>query len=36
MTMEDGREAVAKVSNPNAGISHFTTACEVATMNLVS
>ncbi|KAJ6007074.1 phosphotransferase enzyme family protein [Penicillium canescens] len=36
MTMEDGREAVAKVSNPNAGISHFTTASGVATVKLVS
>ncbi|KAH9864621.1 hypothetical protein J1614_010556 [Plenodomus biglobosus] len=33
MTMEDGQEVVAKVPNPNAGIPHFTTASEVATMN---
>lgn len=36
MTMEDGREVVAKVPNPNAGILHFTTASEVATMDFVS
>jgi len=33
MSMENGREVVAKVPNPNAGIPHFTTASEVATMN---
>ncbi|CAI7641051.1 unnamed protein product [Penicillium discolor] len=36
MTMEDGREVVAKVPNPNAGILHFTTASEVATMDFAS
>lgn len=36
MTMDDGGEAVAKVPNPNAGIPHFTTASEVATMDFVS
>lgn len=36
MTMEDGQEVVAKVPNPNAGIPHFTTAGEVATMDFVS
>lgn len=35
MTMEDGREVVAKVPNPNAGLPHFTTASEVATMDFV-
>lgn len=35
MTMDDGREVVAKVPNPNAGIPHFTTASEVATMDFV-
>jgi hypothetical protein len=35
MCMEDGQEVVAKVPNPNAGIPHFTTASEVATMNFV-
>ncbi|KAF7161918.1 hypothetical protein CNMCM5623_007333 [Aspergillus felis] len=33
MTMGDGREVVAKVPNPNAGVPHFTTASEVATMD---
>lgn len=28
MTMEDGREVVAKVPNPDAGIPHFTAASE--------
>ena len=35
MSMEDGQEVVAKVPNPNAGIPHFTTASEVATMDFV-
>lgn len=35
MTMENGREVVAKVPHPNAGIPHFTTASEVATMDFV-
>lgn len=35
MSMDNGREIVAKVPNPNAGISHFTTASEVATMDFV-
>ncbi|EEP80177.1 predicted protein [Uncinocarpus reesii 1704] len=33
MSMDDGQEVVAKVPNPNAGIPHFTTASEVATMD---
>ncbi|CAG8239215.1 unnamed protein product [Penicillium salamii] len=33
MSMDNGRELVAKVPNPNAGIPHFTTASEVATMD---
>ncbi|KAJ5096606.1 hypothetical protein N7456_007327 [Penicillium angulare] len=33
MAMDDGREVVAKVPNPNAGIPHHTTASEVATMD---
>ncbi|KAK2762140.1 hypothetical protein FQN54_001147 [Arachnomyces sp. PD_36] len=33
MRMDDGREVVAKVPNPNAGVRHFTTASEVATMD---
>lgn len=36
LSMEDGREVVAKVPNPNAGVPHFTTASEVATMEFVS
>lgn len=33
LTMEDGKQAVARIPNPNAGEKHFTTASEVATMN---
>lgn len=33
--MDDGRELIAKLPNPNAGRSHFTTASEVATMDYV-
>ena len=36
MSMNDGQEVVAKVPNPNAGVPHFTTASEVATMDFVS
>lgn len=32
MTMNDGKEIVAKLRNPNAGRRHFTTASEMATM----
>ncbi|KAI2820119.1 hypothetical protein CBS63078_3396 [Aspergillus niger] len=35
MSMDNGREVVAKVPNPNSGIPHLTTASEVATMNFV-
>ena len=35
MTMEDGKQLVAKVPNPNAGRTHFMTASEVATMQFV-
>jgi hypothetical protein len=35
MSMDDGREVIAKVPNPNAGVPHFTTASEVATMDFV-
>lgn len=35
MTMEDGKQVVAKVPNPNAGQSKYTTASEVATMEFV-
>jgi len=33
MSMDDGQEVITKVPNPNAGISHFTTASEVAIMD---
>ncbi|OJI83858.1 hypothetical protein ASPTUDRAFT_190294 [Aspergillus tubingensis CBS 134.48] len=33
MSMDNGREVVAKVPNPNAGIPHLTTSSEVATMD---
>ncbi|KAG5956106.1 hypothetical protein E4U58_006754 [Claviceps cyperi] len=32
LCMDNGKEIVAKIPNPNAGQSHFTTASEVATM----
>ena len=35
LTMDDGREVIAKLPNPKAGLPHFTTASEVATMNFV-
>jgi hypothetical protein len=35
MTMEDGKQVVAKLPNPNAGPSSLTTASEVATMEFV-
>lgn len=36
MTMDDGKEVIAKLPNPNAGRPCFTTASEVATMSYVS
>ncbi|PYH81655.1 phosphotransferase enzyme family protein [Aspergillus uvarum CBS 121591] len=33
MSMDDGQEVVAKIPNPTAGLLHFTTASEVATMD---
>lgn len=36
LTMDNGEQVVAKVPNPNAGLPHFTTASEVATLDLVS
>lgn len=36
LTMDDGQEVIAKVPNPNAGVPHYTTASEVATMDFVS
>jgi len=35
ITMDDGRELIAKLPNPNAGQPHFTTASEAATMDYV-
>lgn len=35
LTMDDGREVIAKLPNPNAGLPYFTTASEVATMDFV-
>ncbi|KAI9681176.1 MAG: hypothetical protein M1817_002458 [Caeruleum heppii] len=35
MTMDDGKQVVARVPNPNAGQAHYTTASEVATMDFV-
>jgi len=35
LTMNNGSQVVAKVPNPNAGVPHFTTASEVATMDFV-
>jgi hypothetical protein len=34
-TMQDGKQVVGKVPNPNAGRPHYTTASEVATMDFV-
>ncbi|RHZ68005.1 hypothetical protein CDV55_106053 [Aspergillus turcosus] len=34
-TMDDGFQAVRKIPNPNAGLPHFTTASEVATMDFM-
>ena len=35
LTMDNGIQVVAKIPNPNAGLPHFTTASEVATMDFV-
>ncbi|RMD44188.1 hypothetical protein DV735_g1027, partial [Chaetothyriales sp. CBS 134920] len=35
MVMDDGKEIIAKLPNPNAGRPHLTTASEVATMDFV-
>jgi hypothetical protein len=35
LTMNDGKNVIAKIPNPNAGRPHFTTASEVATMDFV-
>ncbi|KZF23958.1 hypothetical protein L228DRAFT_208790 [Xylona heveae TC161] len=34
-TMQDGTQVVGKAPNPNAGLAHYTTASEVATMDFV-
>jgi hypothetical protein len=36
LRMNDGKECIGKVPNPNAGHAHFSTASEVATMEFVS
>lgn len=36
LTMDNGKEFIGKVPNPNAGVPHYTTASEVATMDFVS
>lgn len=36
LCMDNGKEVVAKIPNPNAGQPHLTTASEVATMRFVS
>lgn len=36
LVMDDGREVIAKIPNPNAGYPHLTTSSEVATMDFVS
>lgn len=35
LTMDNGAEVFAKLPNPNAGPSHYTTASEVATRKMV-
>ncbi|RDW83787.1 aminoglycoside phosphotransferase family protein [Aspergillus mulundensis] len=35
LTMDNGREIIAKLPNPNAGRPHFTTSSEVATMDFL-
>ncbi|KAK2808766.1 hypothetical protein FQN50_004438 [Emmonsiellopsis sp. PD_5] len=35
LTMDNGMQVVGKVPNPNAGIPHYTTASEVATLEFV-
>ena len=36
LTMDDGKQAVPKIPNPNSGQPHLTTPSEVATMDFVS
>lgn len=35
LTMQDGKEVVGKIPNPNAGQPFYTTASEIATMDFV-
>lgn len=35
VTMQDGKQLIVKIPNPNSGPSHYTTASEVATMQFV-
>ncbi|QIX02457.1 hypothetical protein AMS68_007974 [Peltaster fructicola] len=35
LKMDDGKEVIARLPNPNAGIAHYTTASEVATMEFM-
>jgi hypothetical protein len=35
LRMDDGQEVIGKVPNPNAGLPHYTTASEVATMDFI-
>jgi hypothetical protein len=35
MTMNDGRQLISRLPNSNAGLPHYTTASEVATMDFV-
>lgn len=35
VTMEDGKQLIVKLPNPNSGPVHYTTASEVATMQFV-
>lgn len=34
-TMQDGKQLIVKIPNPNSGPAHYTTASEVATMQFV-
>ena len=36
LLMHDGKSVLARIPNPNAGPSFYTTASEVATMEFVS
>lgn len=36
LILDNGAEIIARIPNPNAGPSHYTTASEVATMDFVS